>query len=322
MSKIIIGVHGLGNKPPEKLLRKWWLKAIHEGLKKAGHDRMFLNFELVYWADITHEAPLNPNEKDTGHELYIGEPYTPSQKAIEEKPSNIRKKILDFVENELDKIFLNDDMTVNFSFVTDLIIRHFFKELGDYYATKKEEKNLTHNSIKDAERKRMADVLKKHKDKEILLIAHSMGSIIAYDVLAENVADIEIDTFVTMGSPLGIPAVMGKIAAEQKKTFGEDKSVRTPENVVRNWYNLSDLEDKIAFNYNLGDDYMENSHNIRAIDKSVINDYKINGKENHHKIYGYLRTPEMADIIHGFLNHGRNGLIIRISDLISRLFIR
>jgi len=34
MDKIIIGIHGIGNKPPEDILRNWWLDSILEGAKK------------------------------------------------------------------------------------------------------------------------------------------------------------------------------------------------------------------------------------------------------------------------------------------------
>ena len=111
MSKVIIGIHGLGNKPPAKLLKKWWIKALHEGLKKTGRNRLFVKFELVYWADLAHEEPLNPKEKNPDNELYLEEPYTPSFKAKEEKPSDLRKKILDFIEKQLDTVlnFINAD---------------------------------------------------------------------------------------------------------------------------------------------------------------------------------------------------------------------
>ena len=36
MKKIIIGVHGLGNKPPADVLEKWWAASIQEGLAAIG----------------------------------------------------------------------------------------------------------------------------------------------------------------------------------------------------------------------------------------------------------------------------------------------
>ena len=61
MDKIIIGIHGLGNKPPKDLFDNWWQQSIAEGLKRIGRPRHDFNFELVYWADSLHPVPLNPN---------------------------------------------------------------------------------------------------------------------------------------------------------------------------------------------------------------------------------------------------------------------
>ncbi len=59
MSKVIIGIHGLGNKPNRETLNDWWIEAINEGFKKAGRENLSIPFELVYWADLLHEYPLN-----------------------------------------------------------------------------------------------------------------------------------------------------------------------------------------------------------------------------------------------------------------------
>ena len=58
MSKVIIGIHGLGNKPPKPLLKKWWKASIDEGLQKAGKTDLKYQFEMVYWADILHKKPF------------------------------------------------------------------------------------------------------------------------------------------------------------------------------------------------------------------------------------------------------------------------
>jgi hypothetical protein len=56
MKKIVIAIHGLGNKPAEKLLRESWLQAIQEGLTRAGNHHLDIPFEMVYWADISRPA--------------------------------------------------------------------------------------------------------------------------------------------------------------------------------------------------------------------------------------------------------------------------
>lgn len=49
MPKVVIGIHGLGNKPPKVVLQRWWLEAMYEGLKRINKRQVIPRFELVYW---------------------------------------------------------------------------------------------------------------------------------------------------------------------------------------------------------------------------------------------------------------------------------
>lgn len=115
------------------------------------------------------------------------------------------------------------------------------------------------------------------------------------------IPNINIDTFITLGSPLGIPTIKSKIAAERKLNHINTTHLPTPAGVTRNWYNLTDIEDKVAYNYKLSDDFFENKHNIKPVDYLVNNDYMNNGKKNPHKSYGYLRTPQFSEKLNEFL---------------------
>jgi hypothetical protein len=324
MSKIIIGIHGLGNKPPQKLLKKWWLQAIKEGLKAIRHPDIHFHFELVYWANILHPEPLNPSEKNEKSPFYIENPYVPATSIKRKPPSELRKKVLDFIEDKMDKIFLNEDMSTKFSSITDMVIRRYFKDLDLYYSFTYKDGDNNSLLAKEVIRERLAGVLKRHAHHQVLLIAHSMGSIIAFEVLNQLSNDIHIDTLVTAGSPLGQPMIMGKVFAELKPESVDYAMLKTPENVSQNWYNLSDLEDKVTINYNLADDYTVNNKGIGPVDKIVYNNYIYDNKRNPHKSYGYLRTPEMADIIYDFLIRDRNKLALwfsnRIHMIITKIF--
>jgi len=305
MSKIIIGIHGLRNKPPKRILKRWWKKSIREGLQTIGRSRWFFRFKLVYWADVFHPEPLNPKEKNPEHPLYIKAPYCPGENRTQKKPNALRKKIRDVLEKQIARIFLNKDMTIYFSGITDRVIRHYFEELDGYYSKIVYDKKGKPCPAKEVIRGKLARILQKNRKKKIVLIAHSMGSIIAYDVLTQVASDIKIDTFVTVGSPLGIPVILGKIASENK-TPRKNGKLTTPENVANHWFNFSDLEDKVAMHYKLRDHYEENSHHVRVLDKIVYNNYEIKGEKNPHKSYGYLRTPELAEVIDGFLRGNKN----------------
>lgn len=301
MAKVIIGVHGLGNKPPKKLLEQWWKDAIEEGFKKIDKTFTDYRFELVYWSDIIHDEPLDIKCHDKDNPLCLIEKYLPASGVFKPEDHSTRKRILDFITREFDSIFLNEDFSLNYSFVTDSIIRHWFHDLDIYYESNSDENHLVR--VKEKIRKRLVTVLKKYRHEEILIIGHSMGSIIAYDVLSFEVPHIKIDTFLTIGSPLGVPVVKSKIAAERKLNHKNTVHLTTPHNVQRKWYNFSDLEDKVAFNYRLSDDYRANRNLVKPMDYIVNNDYEIEGQRNPHKSYGYLRTKEFALKLAEFLEY-------------------
>lgn len=299
MTKVIIGIHGLGNKPPKQILEFWWKEAIKEGLKRTNKSIPPFKFEMVYWADILYEKPLDEKCTDKEDVYFLHEKYVPSSGSYIIEDHSKRKRILDFISREINSIFLNEDFSLNYSFLTDSILHHWFKDLDRYYREIFDVNTL--KSVKDSIRQRTAEIISKYKNDEILVIGHSMGSIIGYDVLAFDIPEINIDTFITIGSPLGLPVVKSKIAAERKLNHIDTIHLSSPTNIQKHWYNFSDIEDKVAINYQLSDDFTENSNQVKPIDFVVNNDYEINGERNPHKSYGYLRTPEFSDKINEFL---------------------
>lgn len=311
MKPIIIGIHGLGNKPAEKLLKRWWLRSIHEGLEKISKDRLTIPFELVYWADILHRKPLNLYIKKKEDPLYLDEPYRRGGAKRKDKKPSFRNKVLQYIEVQLDKIFLNDDLSINFKNVTDKIIHRFFSDLETYYGEHCIPLTDSGCSAKDSIQDRLQAVLHKYKGYEILLICHSMGSIVAFDVLSRLPEEITIHIFVTIGSPLGLPVIVSRIFDEQKKKNPSVEKPLAPDSIVGRWINMSDIEDKVALDHTLADDFGQNGRGILAEDVFVYNDYEINGEPNSHKSFGYLRTPEIATVINNFLISRRRDRIFR-----------
>jgi hypothetical protein len=320
MGKIIICIHGLGNKPSKELLAKWWRLSIREGLIGIGKYIFNPKIEMVYWADLLYEKPLDENITDPDDPFYLNDKFTKSPSEIVIAKQDSRKKVLDFIEKQLDKLFLNEDSTINYGFISDFIIRKYFKDLGIYY-DKKTGINGNNICVRDVIREKLSTLLNKYKNEEIFLIAHSMGTIVAYDVLSLQLTDAKINTLITIGSPLGIPIVISKIAAEYKEKFGREFIPSTPENIIKNWYNFSDLRDKVAMNYNLADDYKGNNIGVKVTDFLVTNDYIINGEPNPHKIYGYLRTPGFSKILFEFLVSNRRKITVLIWNLMNKLVI-
>ncbi len=301
MANVIIAVHGLGNKPPKQLLEDWWKLSIVEGLNASNFKTDLPEFEMVYWADIIHKRSLDEAENNIDSPYYMDEKYTSSPENFHIEDRTTHQKVVDFIGRQLNRIFLNEDLTLNYSAIADAIVSKYFKELEIYYSENYIGENNDEFLARNLIRERLLITLERHKNDKIMIISHSMGSIVAFDVLTFLVPHIKVDTFVTIGSPLGLPIVITKIASEQKKRHIEVNQLSTPNGILKHWFNFSDILDKVALDYKLADNFFENDHGIKPVDFLVVNDYMMNGVPNPHKSYGYLRTPEFSKIMNDFI---------------------
>jgi len=320
MANVIIGIHGLGNKPPKKILEKWWKLAMIEGLKANNYNPLLPKFELVYWADIMYEEAQNILEEDVDSPQFLREKYVEAPDSFPAENHSTRKKLVDFIGEQMNRILLNEDLSLNYSFISDVIVSKFFRDLEIYYKDDCTAENEHLCKAKDQIKGRLIKVLEKYKSDRIMLVSHSMGSIIAFDVLNFHTHNIPIHTFITAGSPLGIPIVISKIAAEQKQTLPNDNNMLSPPTITNNWYNFSDILDKVALNYKLSDDFIENKNGVIPVDFLVVNNYELNGKRNPHKSYGYLRTPEFSRVLFEFIQSERLTLKQKVIGRIKHYF--
>ncbi len=296
--RIIIGIHGLGNKPPAMLLGNWWRLAITEGLTAINAQTDF-NFELVYWADVLNDNPLDPDETDDDSDYFIKEKYLPATAANNNAHND---SVLHKISGKFNNLIFNKKLHENFPSVTDWVIKNFFAELDIYLNDKTISEDGIELPVKEIIKERLKSILLMNKNKKIMLIAHSMGSIIAYDVLNELSGRINIDTLITIGSPLGVPFINDKMKHDSVK------SLKTPDVIEKAWYNFADPDDKLAVNFELDKIFSPNDSGIVPKGMLVENNYEMNGEKNPHKSFGYLRTPELAFVIKKFTEPERNKL--------------
>jgi hypothetical protein len=320
MSKVIIGIHGLGNKPPHKLLENWWRISMEEGLRLVGSKHKLPHFELVYWADILYTKPLSPLE-NMNSEFYLDEPYTPAPKKFKFDKKKYRLKLVDYVRKVANYLLLGENYHLKYSFLADKILETYFRELQIYYTEDCENKANIDCIAKQMIIARLVDALDKYKNDDIFLISHSMGTIIAYDVLSFYSTDIPINTLITIGSPLGNPLVISKIADASQKKFGTIE-LQTPDTVTKFWYNFSDISDSIAFEYILADNFKPNSAQVEVKDKLVVNNYVMNGVSNPHKSFGYLRISDLAEALVWFIEDTEPNLIKKTFRKVKKTFIK
>ncbi|RMF98220.1 MAG: hypothetical protein D6727_03310 [Gammaproteobacteria bacterium] len=129
----------------------------------------------------------------------------------------------------------------------------------------------------------------------VLLIAHSLGSVIAWDVLwslsRQRSGPAAVD-FLTLGSPLGLNFFRHRLLGARA-----EGRARYPDN-IRHWINLSAIGELTALDRRFADDYapMLRLGLLDSItDETELYNY-FRGAEglNVHKCYGYLVNPHTA----------------------------
>jgi hypothetical protein len=111
-----------------------------------------------------------------------------------------------------------------------------------------------------------------------VVIAHSFGSVVAYEALWEEGPDIEL--LVTLGSPLGMPGVVfEKLLPQPVKGRG-----LRPNRVLR-WVNVADPGDLIALPRGLGQKF----EGLTADLETVIGAFEF------HRVARYLASPATRD---------------------------
>lgn len=120
-----------------------------------------------------------------------------------------------------------------------------------------------------------AIVAEKLTGEPTVVVAHSLGSVVAYEVLRAHAGNM-VPRYVTVGSPLGIRAISQRLATPLTMPAG-----------AADWYNAFDPHDVVAL-------YPLDAANF-AITPEIKNyPYVNNHTDNRHGIGGYLDDAEIA----------------------------
>lgn len=125
-------------------------------------------------------------------------------------------------------------------------------------------------------------------EEQVVLVSHSLGTVIAFDILSTVDWDLKVPMFVTIGSPLGIDFLQANL----RKHLQTD--VLSKPWCVRKWYNFSDPLDVVAADKSVADEFRGGG----------IRDFIINNPDRlstkgygPHSISGYLTVPEVKDAV-------------------------
>ena len=216
-----------------------------------------LSVSFVYWADLFHATPIVaeeydsivdvlsdtfPNTADLNLDLWLEnmQQYFPLDDEAQYVDQPVPEKTLQ--SND----FLQYDRIPLPWFIKQRVMKSLLKEVHDYL--------FNINGIRDEIRKRVMDDLNAQDVENHIIVSHSQGTIIAYDILTGVNDCKEIQGLLTLGSPLGIDEVQDKLNHTTNNGF--------PKKLKGQWFNVYDPLDIVS----------------RA-DPKLANDFKMNELE-------------------------------------------
>jgi len=193
---------------------------------------------------------------------------------------------------------LGDLMPLLTQLVADADARSTIEETRRYFDDEEGVATRIHDHVKAAMRPLF------ESGAEVMLVGHSLGSVIAYDVLWEltwlDGSPWRVDQLLTLGSPLGMFYVQRRLHGHAER--GER---RYPAN-IRHWANIAAEGDLTALDRGVRNDFramLERGmvRDITDITHGVHTSFRTAEGPNPHRCYGYFFNPLVARMITGWM---------------------
>jgi len=291
-ANVILFVPGKNPKPPEDLHRATLLRCLVHGVERA--DRLSAEsirsrddrFRVIAWNPLYYQRdkPLGPDQPWI--EALLTMPGA--------TPEDIREALSWRRQTARVLYTVADLFPFLIRWLPDPAVRATIQETERYFRDEDGIGSQVRELLKAPLRRLLAD------HRRVLLIAHSMGSVIAFDALWE-LTHLEhhpgkLDLFLTLGSPLGMNFV-------QKRLLGHlDRGTRRYPANIRRWINVAAAGDLTALDRTLRDDFRP-MLDLGLVDSitdhaGTLFTYFRNAEGlNVHRSYGYLVHPRVGEIV-------------------------
>ena len=288
----IIFVPGKNPKPRPELYRAQHWRCLLEGVRRADPA---VHAELEKTPGVFDLVPWNFSYYGSYRDISIDLPWIERVlKKPEATPEDMRVARSWRIRIALLSYLIADFMPVLIRFITDARIKATIVETVRYFENR--------DGIAEVVRAPLLKSIREACDQRlpILLIGHSLGSVIAYDALwllsHADPAPCKIDQFLTLGSPLGTRFVQNRLLSH-----GTEGRSRYPTN-IRRWCNITAVGDPAAFDPTIHDDFREMIElglieQIRDYKGPVYNYYEIGEGLSFHRSYGYFVNRAVGEVI-------------------------
>lgn len=296
---VIIYVPGLKPKPEATSHRQQLLRCLGEGLRRVDPDVAAAVtagdvFDLVSWTyDFYGEhRDINLDIDDIDSILKKDGPSEDDIVAV----TSWKRRFTRWLFRTADYL--------------PFLIPHFATEELEIHLRDFNKYLRNNNGVAEAARYKVRRALEEAaaQGRPTLLFGHSMGSVIAYEVLwqlsRDRKSDLHVDLLLTSGSPLGQSIVQRHLLSSHKKG-----AERYPAN-IRQWINVAAVGELTAIDMKLKNDFgeMVDLGLVPDIDdRDSFNYYHMHGALNVHAEYGYLINEATARIVSEWWRSCRSG---------------
>lgn len=299
----IIYIHGIGNKPVASVLKCQWDNALM-GFDLGERSRMAYWVNREYYPEPSREECRDGDLSPKSNREFIGQHV--SKRLERESVVEIVDDIATNPRSRMMLVKLAAKMELGSmaqqakqrsmaakgvsgkvlplpgflrSWITRQVTKAFLKDVNDFCFVSARREIMRESLM---ERLRVGGG-------PFVVIGHSLGSMIAYDVLSRlDPAKFDVRLFVTIGSPLGITEIQ-----DQMKPLTGQKRLAVPD-CVKRWLNVADLLDPVALDKRISNDYAKSVHDVAIEDEEVENP---DGPQHPHSGSGYLRTEAVRTAV-------------------------
>ena len=318
-AKTVIYVHGMGNKPVQETLRCQWDQALF-GRGMGERTR------LAYWVNRVRYPTPEPGscgDRDEGPTLNHAEQHLLSALAIEPDRRDLGELAEALAQSPAEAATLHsllDDLGVNAvpapgpgtrglldrlnQVLLRMISAALLQDVHDFFFDRKRRQAMERDLLDRMD----------SGGGPFVVVAHSLGSVLAYEVLRKLPAErYDVALFVTLGSPLGLPSIRSLFKQDLHK-----KKLPFPP-CVRHWYNVADGQDPVALDGNLADDIGNAGQRFSNLQGPDIN---LDSPRNPHSGSGYLSNGEVRAKVRAVVGVGFDQPVsntVLIKDLSDQL---
>jgi len=278
MSTTIVCVHGIGQQVKgEDSILSDWIPALRDGIRRAnGQPPAEDRIGMAFYGDLfrkkgSKSVGIPPyDEKDVANEWekqlleawWIGGARMDENVRGPEDQTKLRTpRIIQRALNALAQSRFFANIAVN-AFVADL------KQVHAYL----------HDD--DIRREAQSRISKEITDETHMLVAHSLGTVVAYEALCAN-PEWPVRTFVSLGSPLGISNLIFELLRPTPKN-----RVGVWPGPISHWSNIADGGDIVALVKELRTKFGER-----------VQDYLVHNDAHAHDVRPYLTAKETGHAI-------------------------